>query len=128
VGIVAALGAGVLLGTMYIPYRKAYISGMNPLSFVTIFTFGELGTVFFSQPSISAVSAASSRNSSVRAPCSSGRSSAASAGYRRLVPTVRGEVYRLGRGIRSPTPTSLGIGVGRIGLRRMAALNPPEDC
>jgi drug/metabolite transporter (DMT)-like permease len=45
IGIVAALGAGVLLGTMYIPYRKAYISGMNPLSFVTIFTFGELITV-----------------------------------------------------------------------------------
>jgi len=44
-GIAAALGAGVLLGTMYIPYRKAYISGMNPLSFITIFTFGELGTV-----------------------------------------------------------------------------------
>ena len=45
-GILAALGAGVLWGTMYIPYRKAYLSGMNPLSFVTIFTFGELGTVF----------------------------------------------------------------------------------
>lgn len=45
VGIVAALSAGVLFGTMYIPYRKAYISGMNPLSFVTVFTFGELGTV-----------------------------------------------------------------------------------
>jgi len=44
-GIFAALGAGVLWGTMYIPYRKAYISGMNPLSFVTVFTFGELGTV-----------------------------------------------------------------------------------
>ncbi|MGA2116786.1 MAG: GRP family sugar transporter [Bryobacteraceae bacterium] len=44
-GIVAALAAGLLLGTMYIPYRKAYISGMNPLSFVTVFTFGELGTV-----------------------------------------------------------------------------------
>ena len=44
-GILAALGAGMLWGTMYIPYRKAYISGMNPLSFVTIFTFGELGTV-----------------------------------------------------------------------------------
>ena len=29
---------------MYIPYRKAYISGMNPLSFVTVFTFGELAT------------------------------------------------------------------------------------
>jgi drug/metabolite transporter (DMT)-like permease len=45
-GILAALGAGVLWGTMYIPYRKAYISGMNPLSFVTVFTFGELATVF----------------------------------------------------------------------------------
>jgi drug/metabolite transporter (DMT)-like permease len=45
-GILAALGAGLLWGTMYIPYRKAYLSGMNPLSFVTVFTFGELGTVF----------------------------------------------------------------------------------
>lgn len=45
IGIVAALSAGVLFGTMYIPYRKAYISGMNPLSFVTVFTFGELGTI-----------------------------------------------------------------------------------
>jgi drug/metabolite transporter (DMT)-like permease len=44
-GIAAALGAGMLWGTMYIPYRKAYISGMNPLSFVTIFTFGELGSM-----------------------------------------------------------------------------------
>lgn len=44
-GITAALGAGVLWGTMYIPYRKAYVSGMNPLSFVTVFTFGELGSV-----------------------------------------------------------------------------------
>ena len=42
-GVLAALGAGILWGTMYIPYRKAYISGMNPLSFVTVFTFGELG-------------------------------------------------------------------------------------
>ena len=32
-------------GTMYVPYRKAYLSGMNPLSFVTAFTVGELGTV-----------------------------------------------------------------------------------
>jgi hypothetical protein len=45
-GIAAALGAGLQFGTMYIPYRKAYISGMNPLSFVTVFTFGELGMVF----------------------------------------------------------------------------------
>jgi drug/metabolite transporter (DMT)-like permease len=45
-GILAALAAGALWGTMYIPYRKAYISGLNPLSFVTVFTFGELGTTF----------------------------------------------------------------------------------
>jgi glucose uptake protein GlcU len=45
-GILAALGASLLWGTMYVPYRKAYISGMNPLSFVTIFTVGELVTVF----------------------------------------------------------------------------------
>jgi drug/metabolite transporter (DMT)-like permease len=42
-GLWAALGAGVLWGTMYIPYRKAYLTGMSPLSFVTFFTFGELG-------------------------------------------------------------------------------------
>jgi drug/metabolite transporter (DMT)-like permease len=44
-GLLAALGAGLLWGTMYIPYRKAYLSGMNPLSFVTIFTVGELITM-----------------------------------------------------------------------------------
>lgn len=43
-GVLAALGAGALWGTMYIPYRKAYLSGMNPLSFVTFFTVGELAT------------------------------------------------------------------------------------
>ena len=30
-GIAAALAAGVLWGTMYVPYRKAYLTGMNPL-------------------------------------------------------------------------------------------------
>ena len=30
---------------MYIPYRKAYLTGMNPLSFVTFFTVGELATM-----------------------------------------------------------------------------------
>ncbi len=44
-GILAAIGAAMLWGTMYIPYRKAYLSGMNPLSFVTIFTVGELVTM-----------------------------------------------------------------------------------
>src|SRR5213079_2762351 len=41
-GVWAALGAGVLWGTMYIPYRKAYLTGMNPLAFVTFFTVGEV--------------------------------------------------------------------------------------
>jgi drug/metabolite transporter (DMT)-like permease len=44
-GILAALGAGILWGTMYIPYRKAYLTGMNPLSFITFFTVGELATM-----------------------------------------------------------------------------------
>jgi len=42
-GVWAALGAGILWGTMYIPYRKAYLTGMNPVSFVTFFTIGEVG-------------------------------------------------------------------------------------
>ncbi|HMC53987.1 MAG TPA: EamA family transporter [Gemmatimonadaceae bacterium] len=42
-GIAAALAAGAMWGTMYIPYRKAYLTGMSPLSFVTFFTIGELG-------------------------------------------------------------------------------------
>lgn len=42
-GIFAALSAGMLWGTMYIPYRKAYLTGMNPLSFIAFFTVGELG-------------------------------------------------------------------------------------
>ena len=45
-GLVAAGGASLLWGTMYVPYRKAYLSGMNPLSFVTAFTVGELGLMF----------------------------------------------------------------------------------
>ncbi len=47
IGVVAALGAGILWGTMYIPYRKAYLTGMNPLSFITFFTVGELDTMTF---------------------------------------------------------------------------------
>lgn len=44
-GVLAAIGASLMWGTMYVPYRKAYLSGMNPLSFVTIFTVGELVTM-----------------------------------------------------------------------------------
>ena len=42
-GVAAALAAGALWGTMYIPYRKAYLTGMNPLAFVTFFSIGEVG-------------------------------------------------------------------------------------
>jgi drug/metabolite transporter (DMT)-like permease len=55
-GIAAAVGAGVMFGSMYIPYRKAYITGMNPLTFLTFFTFGEitmvtlLGLIFLGGP------------------------------------------------------------------------------
>src|SRR5437667_1901256 len=42
-GVAAALAAGALWGTMYIPYRKAYLTGMHPLSFVAFFPIGELG-------------------------------------------------------------------------------------
>jgi glucose uptake protein GlcU len=45
-GLLAAAGASLMWGTMYVPYRKAYLSGMNPLSLVTVFTVGELGTMF----------------------------------------------------------------------------------
>ena len=41
-GLAAALAAGALWGTMYIPYRKAYLTGINPLAFITFFTVGEV--------------------------------------------------------------------------------------
>jgi glucose uptake protein GlcU len=44
-GVAAALGAGLMFGSMYISYRKAYLTGMNPLTFLTYFTFGEITTV-----------------------------------------------------------------------------------
>jgi drug/metabolite transporter (DMT)-like permease len=44
-GVAAALAAGAMWGTMYIPYRKAYVSGMSPLAFVTFFTIGEVVTM-----------------------------------------------------------------------------------
>jgi drug/metabolite transporter (DMT)-like permease len=44
-GVAAALGAGLLWGTMYIPYRKAYLTGMHPLSFLAFFTLGEVATM-----------------------------------------------------------------------------------
>jgi hypothetical protein len=44
-GVIAALTAGALWGTMYIPYRKAYLTGMSPLAFITFFTIGELVTM-----------------------------------------------------------------------------------
>src|SRR2546429_8503586 len=42
-GGAAAPAAAAPCGTMYIPYRKAYLTGMNPLAFVTFFTVGAVG-------------------------------------------------------------------------------------
>src|SRR5436853_4083781 len=39
-GVAAALAAGALWGTMYIPYRKAYLTGMDPLAFIAFFPGG----------------------------------------------------------------------------------------
>jgi glucose uptake protein GlcU len=44
-GVAAALGAGLMFGSQYIPFRKAYITGLNPLTFLTFFTFGEMTTM-----------------------------------------------------------------------------------
>lgn len=44
-GIISALGAALMWGTMYISYRKAYMSGMSPLSFLTLFIFGEVSSM-----------------------------------------------------------------------------------
>jgi glucose uptake protein GlcU len=44
-GVAAALGAGLMFGSQYIPFRKAYITGLNPFTFLTFFTFGEMTTM-----------------------------------------------------------------------------------
>ena len=44
-GLAAALAAGALWGTMYVPYRKAYLTGVSPLAFITFFTVGEIVTM-----------------------------------------------------------------------------------
>ena len=80
-GILAAVGASLLWGTMYVPYRKAYISGMNPLSFVTVFTVGELGTMLRARPRARRRHATAALfHSPETGTCSSGSSSAASSG------------------------------------------------
>lgn len=44
-GVAAALSAGLMFGSQYIPFRKAYITGLNPFTFLTFFTFGEMTTM-----------------------------------------------------------------------------------
>ena len=114
--------AGLLWGTMYIPYRKAYISGMNPLSFVTVFTFGELATVRAAGPGV--------RGRPRRAPAAARRGAAGALlalprrlllGARRPLPAVRREVHR--HRPRHPAlehQPAVGPRVGRAGLRRTA--------
>ncbi len=108
-GIFAALGAGVLWGTMYIPYRKAYISGMNPLSFVTVFTFGELGTILRSGRRVRWRLAACQANSPGRGRLSSGSSWADSAGcWATCFSSTRPSTLASAAAFRFPTPTSSG--------------------
>ncbi len=121
IGIIAALGAGVLLGTMYIPYRKAYISGMNPLSFVTIFTFGELGTVFLLGWIFYGGTGAAAGGAAPRAADAFlAVSRRILLGDRRSVSAVRGEVHRhRARHSAFEYQSALGIGVGRAGVWRI---------
>jgi len=116
-GILAALGAGLLWGTMYIPYRKAYLSGMNPLSFVTVFTVGELATTSGSRRDVSG------RPQAGPGDCG-GSTSRALLAVSRGFCWVLGDLFQqyaakyigIGRGIRFPTQPALGPGVGRPGV------------
>ena len=110
IGIMAALAAGVLLGTMYIPYRKAYISGMNPLSFVTIFTFGELGTILLlGLELLWAAPILCWQPCTEAAPCFSGLSWAASAGLLATSSSsMQPSTSALAAVFRSATPISFG--------------------
>ena len=122
-GVIAALGAGALWGTMYIPYRKAYLTGMSPLAFVTFFTVGELlcmGTI-----ALTINGATAYRERARRRPR---RHLLAHArrlhlGHRRPLPAVRREVRR--HQPRHPAlehQPALGTALGDPGLRG----TPPE--
>ena len=119
-GIVAALGASLMWGTMYVPYRKAYLSGMNPLSFVTAFTVGELGTV------LALTLALGRRNSFFRIPAVPHAGGVVLVVPRRIclgdrgsVSAVRSEVSGNRAGNSAVEyESALGAGVGRACLRR----------
>ena len=103
-GIFAAAGASLLWGTMYVPYRKAYISGMNPLSFVTVFTIGELVTCFALVLAL---------DGGTHAAISSGSSSAASSGSSAISFSSSPPSFSASAApSRSPTPTSFGASPG----------------
>ena len=120
-GLSPPIGAGLLWGTMYIPYRKAYISGMNPLSFVTVFTFGELGTTLGLRADL--------RGRPAGAPVGALRRAAGALlavpgrillGARRSVPAVRCEVHRHRPGHSAlQHQSALGPGLGRARVRRI---------
>ncbi len=126
-GILAALGAGLLWGTMYIPYRKAYISGMNPLSFVTVFTFGELGTtVVLGAIFHGGVSNLIGELGRVLASSVLAVPGRLLLGNWRPFSAVCCRVHRDWTG--HPTfqhESALGIGVGRAGLRRVFRIESP---
>ena len=120
------LTAGLLWGTMYIPYRKAYISGMNPLSFVTVFTFGELATLWalavVFDGGVQGVMAELGR---ARARRFSGCSWGILLGDRRPLPELRYQVCRDCRAaFRSPTQSALGTGLGALVFGELAGRRP----
>ena len=119
-GVAAALGASLMWGTMYVPYRKAYLSGMNPLSFVTAFTVGELGTVLALAIGLSGGLHSLAVQISAGAPfCLLAVSWRILLGYRRPLSAIRHQVHwNWPRHPAFEHQPALGTRLGRTGLRR----------
>jgi hypothetical protein len=106
---------------MYIPYRKAYLTGMNPLSFVTFFTFGELGMMGTLAVSYTGLrSAVASIDGGARCAflADVGR---LHLGDRRCVPAIRREVCGHQPGHPAlELESTMGLAVGHFGFWRIA--------
>src|SRR5437867_4137720 len=112
-GVAAALAAGALWGTMYIPYRKAYLTGMHPLSFVAFFTIGELGMMTALALSFSGGLDPCGRSSLGAATCCSGCSSPGSCGlWATCSNSTRPSTWASAAASRSRTRTSCGDSSG----------------
>ena len=124
-GIAAALGAGILWGTMYIPYRKAYLTGMNPLSFITFFTVGELATMTVARHRLSRRNPALARIGQRPRRAFLADARRIRLGHRRLVSAIRHEICRhQPRHSALQHQSTLGIAVGHSGFSRTARRRP----